>query len=357
MRLINRYLIGSLASSAFFTLAALIGLFGFFDVVAELPSLGKGSYTAPVMLRYVAYLIPGHAYELMPLAVLIGGMVAMTQFASNSEYTVIRTSGVSLSQVAGVLAQFGVLFAILTVLLGEFAAPYAEQEASRVKLAATRSMVAQEFRSGIWVKDDKHFINVREMLPDTTLKGVRIYTYNDDYQLTQTRYADVGRYLGNGQWQLTGVSDTKLSENKVTVEHHPALNWKSVIEPDILDVLLVVPEQMSVANLVTYIEHLSNNKQQTQRYDIALWSKLFYPLACVSMALVALAFTPRQRRHGQLGLQLFIGICIGVGFHFTNRLFSHLGLLYGWNAMVSATLPTLLFLAAGIALIRKQEKR
>ncbi|WP_230371056.1 LPS export ABC transporter permease LptG [Paludibacterium denitrificans] len=254
------------------------------------------------------------------------------------------------------MLRFGLGFAVLTVVLGEFAAPYAEQQAERLKLSATRSMVAREFRSGIWVKDNRNFINVREMLPDTTLLGVRIYTYDENFRLMQTRFAERGSFSkANHARELVNIKETNLMTDHTTSRQLAKVEWKSIIEPEILNVLLVVPEQMSALNLVRYIEHLHNNKQQTQRYEIALWSKLFYPLACVSMALVALAFTPQQRRHGQLGVKLFAGICLGVGFHFINRLFGHLGLLYDWNAIVAATLPTLLFLLAGIALILRRK--
>jgi lipopolysaccharide export system permease protein len=75
------------------------------------------------------------------------------------------------------------------------------------------------------------------------------------------------------------------------------------------------------------------------------------------MAMIALAFTPKQRRQGQLGIRLFGGICLGVAFHFINRLFGYLGLLHEWNPILSATLPTLLFFLAGVLLIAKQETR
>ncbi|HJV06499.1 MAG TPA: LPS export ABC transporter permease LptG [Chromobacteriaceae bacterium] len=358
MKLLYRYIISALSQTTLFTLAALLGLYAFFDIIREVPDLGHGNYDLGKMAGYIALLLPGHAYELMPLAVLIGGMVAMTQLAISSEYTVIRTSGITLGQIAGILLRFGLGFAVLTVVLGEFAAPYAEQQAERLKLSATRSMVAQEFRSGIWVKDNRNFINVREMLPDTTLLGVRIYTYDENFRLMQTRFAERGSFSkANHAWELVNIKETNLMTDHTTSRQLAKVEWKSIIEPEILNVLLVVPEQMSALNLVRYIEHLHSNKQQTQRYEIALWSKLFYPLACVSMALVALAFTPQQRRHGQLGVKLFAGICLGVGFHFINRLFGHLGLLYDWNAIVAATLPTLLFLLAGIALILRQERR
>ncbi|UTH73420.1 LPS export ABC transporter permease LptG [Chromobacterium sp. IIBBL 290-4] len=358
MKLIHRYIVSTLTQSTLFTLMALLGLYGFFDLLGEVPNLGTGNYTFGVMAGYVALLMPGHAYELMPLAVLIGGMVAMTQLASSSEYTVIRTSGVTLNQIAGTLVKFGIGFALLTIILGEFVAPWAMQEAQRSKLSATHSMVAQEFRSGIWVKDNQNFINVHEMLPDNTLLGLRIYTYDEDFKLVRTSLAERGTFMKNEHsWLLENVKQTELDQDHTVSSSYATLKWKSIVEPGILSVLLVVPEQMSAMNLLTYIEHLKKNKQQTQRYEIALWSKLFYPLACISMALVALAFTPQQRRHGQLGIKLFAGICLGVTFFFINRLFGHLGLLYDWNAILSATLPTLTFLLGGIGIIAKQERR
>lgn len=358
MKLIYRYIISALSQSTLFTLGALLGLFAFFDVINQVSDLGRGNFTVSKMVGYILLLAPAHAYELLPLAVLIGGMVAMTQLASSSEYTVIRTSGITLSQIARTLLIFGVIFAVLTVILGEFVAPYSGQQAERMKLAATRSMVAQDFRSGIWVKDNKNFINIHEMLPDTTLLGVRIYTYDSDFNLVRTRYAERAVFSRRNQtWNLENVRETNIYLDHIESRSLIGMEWKSIIEPEILNVLLVVPEQMSAMNLIRYIEHLKSNQQQTQRYEIALWSKLFYPLACISMALVALAFTPQQRRHGQLGVRLFVGICLGVGFHFINRLFGHLGLLYNWNPVLSATLPTLLFLLMGVGVIFRQERR
>jgi lipopolysaccharide export system permease protein len=358
MRLISRYVFTQLSVATLYTLVALLGLYGFFDIIQEVPHVGQNSYDMQTMITYVALLAPGHAYELMPLAVLIGALVAMTQLVTNSEYTIIRTSGITLLQIAGILFRFGLLFALLTLFLGEFAAPHAEQKAEEIKLSATRSMVAQQFHSGIWVKDNANIINVSEMLPDSTLLGIHIYTYDAQYRLVQTRIADRGTYdKTDKSWTLNDVSETNLTSERITTKRYPSLRWKSVIEPSILNVLLVVPEQMSALNLMKYIQHLEENKQKTQRYQIALWGKLFYPLACISMALVALAFTPKQRRQGQLGARLFAGICIGVAFHFVNRLFGYLGLLHDWNPIFSATLPTLLFFMAGVLLIAKQETR
>ncbi|WP_434777291.1 LPS export ABC transporter permease LptG [Neisseria sp. Ec49-e6-T10] len=360
MKIISRYLAKQLILISLFTLVALLGLYAFFDITEEVSKIGQGHYNTWVMLGYIALTLPSHAYELMPLAVLIGAMITMSQLANHSEYTVIRTSGISIMQVGGMLLRFGLLFALLAILFGEVIAPYTQEKAEKMRLRAINSEVAeQNFKTGIWVKDNNHFINIAKMMPDNTLEGIKVYRYNDtkEHTMSQSLFASSATYINKGVWRLKDVRLTKLEGNKTVVEHYDELEWKSILEPKILNVLLVVPEQMASLNLVYYINHLKNNQQQTKRYEIALWSKLFYPLACVSMALIALAFTPKQRRQGALGIRLFFGICLGVAFHFIDRFFGYLGLLHAWNPIITATLPTLLFLVMGLMVIIRQEYR
>lgn len=356
MSLIARYLIGNIVRTTLFTLLALLSLFAFFDVLGELSALGRHHYDWKTMLTVVALYIPGHVYQLLPLAVLIGSLAALTLLAASSEYAVIRTSGVSARYISLILLMVGTGFAVVTFLMGEFVAPKAEQEAERLYLQATRSVVAQDFRSGLWVKDDNHFINVKTMLPDNTLLNVRIYQYDQDYRLTAIQEANRGLYQGEDKWLLQEVRTTYFGSDSTRIEHQAERIWQSVLRPEILDVLLVVPEKMSAMNLFSYIEHLKNNKQKTSRYEIALWGKLFYPLACLSMAIIAVGFTPANQRQVSLGYRLFIGIVIGLSFHFLNRLIGHLGLLYQWKPILITLMPTVLFLTGGIALLFYRER-
>ena len=114
---------------------------------------------------------------------------------------------------------------------------------------------------------------------------------------------------------------------------------------------------MSFTALTQYITYLKNNQQQTQAYDVAWWNKLIYPIATMVMSLVALAFTPNSGRHSNMGLKLFGGICLGLLFFFTGRLFGFTTQLYGVPAFVSAVLPTAAFAIWAAYLIRKQEAR
>jgi lipopolysaccharide export system permease protein len=229
--------------------------------------------------------------------------------------------------------------------------------AQQLRLKSTSSVVAQEFRSGLWVKDARNFVNVREILPDTTLLGVKIFQFDASYHLDTISYAERGHYEEVGSWRLENVTQTRLTGEGAEVGNLPELAWKSVLTPDILSVLLVVPEQMSAWSLYQYVEHLRENKQKTARYEIALWSKLAYPFATLVMMLFALPFAYHQSRGGGVSGKVFVGIMVGLSFHLLNRIFAHLGLLNDWPPLFSAAFPAAAFLTAAMAMIYWVERR
>ncbi|BCB26364.1 LPS export ABC transporter permease LptG [Sulfurimicrobium lacus] len=357
MRILHRYLAREIYASTAFVFAALLSLFAFFDLIHELGDLGKGNYRLPQIMGFVALNLPGHVYELFPIAALIGTLFALAQLSAHSEFTVMRVSGLSTQRFALSLMQTGMVFVLLTLLFGELITPGAERMAEQLRLKATSSVVAQEFRSGLWLKDDRSFVNVREILPDTTLLGVKIFQYDSGYHLKMVSYSDRGHYETEGRWLLEDVTQTHFEGDRTTVEKLPQLAWKSVLNPDILSVLLVVPEQMSAWNLYQYVVHLRENKQKTIRYEIALWSKLAYPFATLVMMIFALPFAYHQTRSGGIGGKIFLGIMVGLSFHLLNRVFAHLGLLNDWPPLFSASFPAIAFLSIALGMIWWMERR
>jgi lipopolysaccharide export system permease protein len=337
--------------------AALVLLFAFFDLVEQMKDLGRGAYTLRRILIYVLLSMPDHVYALFPVAALIGTLFALAQLVAGSEYTVMRTSGVSTTAFVATLATIGCFFAALTLVIGEFVAPPAEQLAQRLRSQAITGLVAQEFRSGLWVKDDKNFINVVEVLPDSTLRGVRIYEFDGEFRLLSISFAQRGAFQSDRHWLLQDVAQTRFEGAQASARQIPELRWQSVLEPDLINVLLVKPEQMSVWSLYAYTQHLKDNRQKALRYEIALWTKLTYPLAVVVMMVLALPFAYFQGRQAGVGAKIFAGVMLGITFHFLNRLFSHLGLLNDWPPALSALMPTVIFLAFAMGMMWWQERR
>jgi lipopolysaccharide export system permease protein len=357
LKVLNRYLAHEIYSATLLVFSGLLMLFAFFDLIHELGDLGKGEYRLVKILGYVLLSLPGHVYELFPIAALIGTLFALAQLTAHSEFTVMRVSGMSTPRIALALAKAGTLFVILTFIFGEFIAPPSERAAEQLRLKATSSVVAQEFRSGLWVKDAGNFVNVEEVLPDTSMKGVKIYEFDPGFRLRTISYAQRGEHVDENRWRLTEVAQTRFEADRAVVTNLPQAYWYSVLTPDILNVLLVVPEQMSAWNLYFYVEHLRENKQKTTRYEIALWSKLAYPFATLVMIMLALPFAYYQGRSGGVSGKVFAGIMLGLVFHLLNRLFAHLGLLNDWPPVFSAIFPILVFLGAAMAMMWWVEKR
>lgn len=356
MKILNRYLAQEILSSTLLVTLGLLAMFSFFDLIQELDSLGHGNYHLGIVLFFVLLSAPGHIYEVTPVAVLLGTLYALAQLSRNSELVVMRSSGVSLLSIGLALLKVGAIFALITFLVGELVTPITEKTAQKVRLKAKEQVVAQEFRSGLWVKDGASFVNIEEVLPDATLRNIHIYEFDPEFRLRVINSAKSGIY-DNDRWDLRNVTQTSFADKKVRTTVYEQAYWQSVIKPELLSVLLVVPEKMAAWNLYFYIKHLSDNHQKTTRQQIALWSKMVYPIACLVMVVLALPFGFLQQRAGGVGAKIFVGIMMGISYQVLNRLFIHIGLLNDWAPVVSATVPTLLFLAAGTGMLAWMERR
>ena len=357
MRILRRYLASEVTVATALVLAALLMLLAFFDLVHEVSDLGRGGYRLKHVALHVLLSVPNHMYEALPIAALIGTLFALAQLVASSEYVVIRASGVSVTRLSLALLGLGSLFAVVTFVSGEFVGPPAEQLAYRLRSHAIAGIIAQEFRSGLWVKEGQSFVNVGQVTADAELRNVRIYEFDEGYRLLALKFADRGRYAGGRTWKLVNVVETRFEKSGARVEQIPELDWISVLEPRLLSTLVVQPDQMSAWTLYSYSQFLRENKQNARRYEVALWTKLMYPVAVLVMMLLAVPFGLFQKRQGGVGAKIFVGIMLGLAFIVMNRLSGTLTILHEWPPVVGATLPTLLLLILALGMLWWQERR
>jgi lipopolysaccharide export system permease protein len=378
---LRRYVWREIAGSTAFVLLALVALFALFDLIGQLDDVGHAGYRISHALAFVTLLVPSRSYELMPIAALIGTIYALSKLAANSEFTIMRVAGLSTWRLAITVLQIGAVFVVLTYLFGEAIAPSAEDLARRLRLRATGSSLAQEFRSGVWVRDAVasaedgkprlRFVNVRHVNTDTSVDHWRIFEFDGNLRLRSISTADAGRYVRDQGWDLSnlvqtaipGLDDAGGPEAGADERQHTDVQvaavrmWPSALTPEIFGALLVQPERMGAVNLSRYIRHLADNRQRTDRFEIAFWSKLFYPLVTLVMMALALPFAYLHVRSGTMSFKVFSGIMIGVIFYTMNKLFSHLGLLNTWPPIVVAALPGLVVLSVALGALYWVERR
>ena len=370
MTVLRRYFSGEIYRSVAFVLVAFLALFAFLDMMSEIKSVGQGGYRVEHAFIYVSLGLPNYAYQIMPIAALIGTIYVMAQFAARSEFTVMRASSLSMSGAIRLLSRIAILFALLTFLMGEFVAPRANDFRESFKRRIQGSAISSEFRSGLWAKDvlrdpvskqivGSRFLNAGKVEVSGALRSVWIYEVDTRMRLMNLITAEEAHFLNNNQWRLDRVKEMRFTPDAgqrnsghsgiITQYKLDSSTLTSEITPDIMAVLVSDPDRMSALDLIVFTRHLEENRQRTDRYEIALWTKLFYPLAVFVMMALALPFAYLQSRSGGLSLKIFIGIMIGVSFQLINSLFSHIGLLNTWPPFMTAIAPSALFLFAAIS--------
>ncbi len=361
MKTVRRLFYADVVTSVLFVALAFLSLFFFIDFVEELADIGKGGYSALHATLYSVLQLPGHLYELSPIAVLIGTIYALARLAQSSEYTILRTGGLGPGRALALLASLGLMFGVVTYIVGDHIAPFTERQATLLK-AHFRGGIGLS-RSGAWLKDHastaqgerSYSINVGSAPVASTMRDVRIFEFDADGRLL-TRIAAASAQIGDdATWALTDVRVTRWSEvNALAVPHLQEqqlarLDWPSTLTAGVVAAALLPVSNMSTLELFRYIAHLDDNEQSAQRYQIQFWKRALYPFSCLVMVGLALPFAYMQARAGSVSLKVFGGIMLGISFVLQNNLAGHLGLLRNWTPWIVAATPNAIYLLLSLA--------
>ncbi len=360
MKTIRRFLFTEVLTAVAFVTVGFLALFFFFDLVDELSWVGRtgsSGYQVPEALLFVALSLPSHLYELLPISVLIGTIFVMARLAQSSEYTILRTSGLGPGRALRILLTLGLGFVVLTFAIGDYVAPASDRAAQLVKARYLGQLTPGQ--SGAWLKektDDgaSYAVNVNNLLPDETMRGVRIYEFDKRGFLTALTQAGEATFTHDKAWLLKGVerSDYFTQEaSKAHVDHKnvATMRWPTTISSEMVAAALLNPDRMPTLDLFEYIRHLDANGQAAQRYEIEFWRKVFYPISCLVMVVLALPFAYLHFRSGGIATYVFGGVMAGISFFLLNNVFGYIGNLQNWVPWLTAAAPGLIYTALSLA--------
>ncbi len=376
MRTVRRLIYRTVASRAALVALAFAALAFFLDFVEESQDLGKNGYTVLDALWTCLLMQVRHIYDLMPIALLIGGILALSRLAQTSEFTILRTGGLGPWRALRMLAGLGLMAALLVAGIGNWLVPEAEQVLTQQHARFSNQQQLTLGRGGTWLREKREVpgkgthtitVNVGSALSEGEFGLVRIFEFDAQGQLTRRVSAASARVeavlAGGSVWRLKGVTDTRwLSHEQLTQDAALAgvkviderkltqLDWPSGLTPLVVSASVLPPESMSALSLWRYTRHLASNAQAAQRYEIQFWKKSFYPLVCLVMVALALPFAYLHARSGGMSLKIFGGIMLGISFVLINHISSHLGLLQNWQPWLAAAAPSLLYLLLSMSL-------
>ena len=386
MKTIRRLIYGEVLASIALVATGFLTLFFFFDLVDELQYLGKNNglptakdiYQIRHAMAYVGLLVPNHLYELLPISVLIGTILVMARLAQSSEYTILRTSGLDPWRALKLLLGLGAFFVVLSFAIGDYVAPASEKAAQLLK--AKYQSTSSVGQTGAWLKEKQPYntyvANVKTLSTRNEMVGVQIFEFDNKGQVVSVTRAPMATFGDDDSWLLKDairsefdipvtsqtasikLSDVESKSVRPLPKSRPGVGvnrtvtdnfrWPTGITPEMVSVALLKPERMATYDLFTYIRHLDANGQSAQRYEIEFWKKVFYPLSCVVMVILALPFAYLHFRSGGIAAYVFAGVLIGISFFLLNNVFGYVGNLQNWQPWLAAATPGLLYMAISL---------
>ena len=374
MRTTRRYLAKEIYRSSSVVLIALLGLFTFFALIEELDKVGSG-FTLLNLFYMQALALPTYLYDLLPIGVLIGAVLALAGLAQRNELVILRVSGISGFKLLGMLWLVTIPWVLGAFVLSEVITPAAELKASDVSLRLLGRAEGGRMSSGYWFKETDarggtRIINISQLSTDGSVSEITLYEFRAGQELAAMSQAATGRF-GGGSLHLYDVTQTIIDESSIEaledaeppsepvtrLEHLPERVLDTTLTPERLIARVLTPERMSILDLADYIRYLSDNNLQTERQVVALWRKIAYPFTLFVMMTIAAPIAFMQTRRGGVGSKVFIGILLGVGFFMANQLALNVGMLSRWAPWVTALVPNLGALALAFSALLLMENQ
>jgi len=354
MKVLNRYIAKEVIKGSLVASVVLLTLLNFFTFTDELGDMEGGGYGIKEIFIYLSLTSPRDFYELLPSSVLLGSLVTLGGLGSHRELVAMQAAGASLFQIIWGVMRAGLMLAVFCSFIGEYIAPPSERAALTFKSAATHQQVASRTKYGFWLRDGKIFINIRQIQQQDELGDISIFEFDENRRLKLETHADKAVYDGH-KWRLDNIKTSRISLDSASGETAQTVDWASVLAPELLNIFVVRPENLSAYELWKYMDYLRDNGQKNQNVELAFWGRIVNPFVTLVMLLVAVPFVMTLRRETSLGQRIVVGVTFGLGFYLFDRMFGHFGLIYQMNPVFAASFPTLLVFAAalvGIARLR-----
>lgn len=350
--ILGRYIIRVTVSSILLACLLVMSVDLIFAFVRELKRTGVGDYNALIAVQVVLLSLPHRLYNIFPMSSLLGTMMGLGALASQSELIVMRASGVSIKQIATAVMTAAFGMSLIVAAMGEWVVPQGERLGGVIKATAQSRGTALLTDKGTWIRDDNDFIYIEKILKGGILVNVTRYRFNDDRQLELATHAREAQ-IKDHHWIFSDVIQSEIAPDKIIQKNYPTLTWPSVVDPEVLQVLVADPDELSIAGLYRYMDYLKDNSLDTKHYALEFWKKIFEPLSIMVMVFTAIPFIFGPLRNATMGLRMLAGISVGFLFFMMNKIFGPIALVYNWPPILGALLPSVVFgLMSGVLLKR-----
>ncbi len=342
-------------------LAALAGLVSLFDFIELLRRSGaKPDATFGLVMQIAALRVPYISMQILPFAVLLGGIVAFWRLTRSSELIVARAAGVS-------AWQFLTAPLACALLLGAFGTTVISPLSS-VMLARAETLDDVYLRTSggpltlaggqLWLRQADHgivpqgsaILNARSvLLKNGTLVAADMSVFRlgpDDRELQRVEASQAS--LQPGYWQLTNA-------RTIVPDHLPELVGDMRLPTDLtvnrVQESFALPDTLSVWALPGFIDLLERSGFSAIRHRLHFQTLLALPLLAGTMALVSAGFSMRQTRRGGVAQMIGSGVAAGFALFVVSKVAGEFGQSGALPPLLAAWAPAVAGLLLAVSLL------
>ncbi len=347
MNILDRYLWKSVFVGLIMAWFALTILVIFFDFISESGDLNE-NYSGLQAFIYLLYSIPNRLYELFPTAMLIGTLLGLGNLAANSEFIAMRAAGISVMNIIVSVLKLGVILVIGVFLLGEFVVPKTDLAGKNFKSSLKNKNVVMVSGASLWVKDKSRIFHIGQVWSEDKLTDVTIYNIDKNYDGLKSLIHIQSVSSSKEGWVMDKIVEQTFSDDGVEIKEIDQQIDPDLLNPKLLSIASVDPEQLSIAELSDLVKHQKENKLNTEKFELAYWKRFSAPFAALVMLFLAMPFLFGSQRGGGAGQRVFIGIITGIAFFLLNKVLNQVGSVYGFPPFISAFMPAMFFLCLSL---------
>ena len=350
--IIERYIGRTVAVGILLALTVVLVLLTLLGFIDELDDVGVGRYGVLDAFVFALMSVPRYTFEAFPIAALIGSLLGLGAMANHSELTAMRAAGISVRRILLAILKTGLLLMAVVIVLGEWVAPAVQEHAQIRRAELQHGQVLLRSRYGFWARDGQAFVNIRSILPGSTLRDIHIYEFNERRELEWVTHAAAADFVDD-RWVLKDLRQTRIATDGVASRQLEQASWDSLLNPSLLRAVVVDPGLLSAWTLYHYLQFMRENGLDVPAYEVAFWAKVVAPLATLVMLFLGVPFVFGSLRTVSLGQRLFAGMLLGSVFFLLNRLLAYVAVVYHFNPLLAAALPAIAFLVAGAVFLRR----
>ena len=336
--ILSNYMMRTILFSTALVLIVLLALAGLFEFIAELDDT-QGDYQTPQAILYTLLRLPNLAFEMLPVAALIGSLLGLGGLAGNSEIIVMRSAGLSVRKLASMVAVSGAVLLVLTGLLGEFIGPPLDFYARNMRVEARYSQDDDRLGNETWVKDGNVYLHLERVNPEFEFGSLYMYRFDDD-RLSSISIAENAGIDDNDDWILENLRETQFERDGVQVAESSLAIETFEVDAQLLGSALAKPLSLSAREMLTYIDYLKRNDLDATPYETEFWYRVSRTFTVLIMPILALAFVFGSLRSGGAGGRLMIGVVVGLAYYLASETLANSGQVFDLNPIFVTWLPS-----------------